>query len=279
MIVSGKEIANQLYEEYQKRVKQLDVDPKLVVVLVGQNPASEAYIRMKERACAKVGINSPLMRFDDSISEKELLDVIESLNQDSTVHGILVQLPLPDQINPECIMEAIDPKKDVDGFHPINMGKLLLAEKGALVPCTPLGIQVLMNLAGIHISGKHVVIVGRSNIVGKPLAALLMQKNERANATVTVVHSRSENLPEITRSADILIAAIGSPNFIKADMVKDGAAVIDVGISRVDGKLVGDVEFESVASKCSAITPVPGGVGPMTVAMLIHNTLISCGLQ
>ena len=279
MIVSGKEIAAKLYEEYKQQVEQLKVQPKLVVVLVGDNPASEAYIRMKEKACAKVGINSPLMRFDDSISQKELLEAIKQLNQDHTVHGILVQLPLPKQINPERIMEAIDPKKDVDGFHPINIGKLLLGDQSALIPCTPLGVQILMQKADITVSGKHVVIVGRSNIVGKPLAALLMQKNDQANATVSVVHSRSENLATITKSADILIAALGSARFITSDMVADGAVVIDVGISRIDGKLVGDVDFDNVAPKCSVITTVPGGVGPMTVAMLINNTLTCYKLQ
>ncbi len=276
MIVSGKDIANTLYSEFRLRASKIKYVPKLVVVLVGDNPASKSYICMKEKACAKVGINSPLLRFPSSISERELLIEIEKLNHDSSVNGILVQLPLPKQIDATKIMEALDPKKDVDGFHPINIGKLLLGEEDGFVPCTPLGIQVLLEKSGIEVAGKHVVIVGRSNIVGKPLAALLMQKKKNANATVTVLHSRSDNLRQLTASADILVAALGHPHFIKADMVKQGGVVIDVGINRVDGRLVGDVDFECVASKCRAITPVPGGVGPMTVAMLLNNTLLSC---
>lgn len=275
MIVSGKDIAESLYGEFQNRLLKLKATPKLVVVLVGENPASEAYIRMKEKACARVGIDSPLLRFPATISEKDLLHEIQKLNKDPSVNGILVQLPLPKQINEAKITAAIDPKKDVDGFHPVNMGKLLLGQGDGFVPCTPLGVSVLLEKSGIEIEGKHVVIVGRSNIVGKPLAALLMQKKPHANATVTVAHSRTHELGKVMLSADILIAAIGQPHFVKKEMVKQGSVVIDVGISRQNGKLIGDVDFDSVAPKCYAITPVPGGVGPMTVAMLVHNTLQS----
>ncbi len=273
MLLSGKEIALALHEEYKAQIATFERAPKLAVVLVGNDPASIAYIGMKEKACAKVGIESPLYTYPDSMSESELLELISTLNHDSGVDAILVQLPLPSQINEQRVMEAIDPKKDVDGFHPVNMGKLLLGQKDGLIPCTPLGVQVLLERANIDVAGKHVVIVGRSNIVGKPLAALLMQKQTGANATVTVAHSRTSDLAELTRSADILVAAMGVAHFIKGDMVNEGAVVIDVGISRENGKLVGDVDFGAVESKCRAITPVPGGVGPMTVAMLLHNTI------
>ncbi|MCH9609478.1 MAG: Bifunctional protein FolD protein [Chlamydiales bacterium] len=275
MHISGKKIADKLLEGYRLEVERLGMRPKLAVVLVGKHAPSEAYVRMKEKACSKVGVDSPLFRFPENVSEKRVLDQVHALNQDSSVHGILVQLPLPEQIDESRIIDAIDPKKDVDGFHPVNLGKLLLGEEKGFIPCTPLGVQVLLEESKIATAGKHVVIVGRSNIVGKPLAALLMQKKKGANATVTVVHSQTENLSEITRSADILIAAMGKPRFIRQEMVKEGAVVIDVGISRVEGKLIGDVDFESVSKKCQAITPVPGGVGPMTVAMLIHNTIQS----
>ncbi len=271
MIIDGKAIADSILEEIKA---SLQTKPILTVLQVGDHPASTTYIGMKRKACAKVGIESKLILLPKTISEKELLLEIQKLNRGPT-SGILLQLPLPHHLDPHRLLEAIDPKKDVDGFHPINMGKLVLGLPG-LIPCTPLGIQVLMERSHILVEGKRVVIVGRSQIVGMPLATLLMQKRKGCNATVTVAHSSTHNLEEVTREADILIAAIGKPLFIKKSMVKEGAVVIDVGINHIDNKLVGDVDFEQVKQKCSAITPVPGGVGPMTVAMLIHNTVLSC---
>ena len=227
-------------------------------------------------------MHSSLHQLQETVSENELLKLIERLNQDPTVDGILVQLPLPKQINPKNIMEAIDPLKDVDGFHPLNLGKLLSGEEEGFVPCTPLGIKVLLEKSHIEVEGKHVVVVGRSMIVGKPLAALLMQNKKGCNATVTVVHSKTHNLSALTKQADILVAAIGMPYFIKADMVKEGAVVVDVGINRIEDprspkgyQIVGDVDFKEVEPKAGAITPVPRGVGPMTVAMLLYNTYSS----
>lgn len=234
-----------------------------------------AYVRMKKKKCQEIGILSKDIELSETVSEEDLLKEIQHLNEDEAVDGILVQLPLPLHIHSQKILEAIDPNKDIDGFHPMNMGKLLLGDNSGFFSCTPYGITILLKRAGIEVQGKHVVIIGRSNIVGKPLAALLMQKREGSNATVTVLHSASENLNEICKSADILIAAMGSPKFVKKEMVKEGAVVIDVGINKLEGKLVGDVDFENVAPKCSAITPVPGGVGPMTIATLLSNTLLS----
>lgn len=279
MILSGKYIADILQKELKEKISLNAKKPCLAVILVGSHPASQAYVERKKKACSEVGISSPLYSFPESISEKELLEKINELNCREDVHGILVQLPLPSHIDQNKIMENIHPKKDVDGFHPINMGKLMLGLKGGFIPCTPLGIKTLLERYKIPVSGKHVVIVGRSNIVGKPLAALLMQKEPSCNATVTVVHSQSTNLASITKTADILVAAIGSPRFVKANMIKEGACVIDVGINREENakgmRLVGDVDFESVEKKCSAITPVPKGVGPMTVAMLLNNTYLA----
>jgi len=276
VIIDGKKIASEIEKTLKSAIDKIHGrKPALAFILVGEDPASMAYIRMKKKKCKEVGIVSIDRELPDSISEEELLSIITEFNQDPEVDGILTQLPLPLHIRTEKILEAIDPKKDVDGFHPINMGKLLLGETKGFFPCTPYGITILLKHAKVETKGKHVVIVGRSNIVGKPLAALLMQKREGANATVTVAHSASQNLQEICKSADILIAAMGNPHFIKADMVKEGAVVIDVGINRKDGKLVGDVDFDFVAPKCAAITPVPGGVGPMTIAMLLSNTLLS----
>lgn len=281
-IIDGKKIAAQIRAEIGKEVKALarrKIVPGLAVVLVGDDPASQVYVRMKKRACAELGFASFDHDLPKNCSEKRLLNLIDKLNADPAVHGILVQLPVPKQINEARILNAIDPAKDVDGFHPVNVGKLLNGE-ATFLPGTPHGCQELLLRSGYDPAGKHVVIVGRSNIVGKPMAAILMQKAAGANATVTVCHSRTKNLAAITRQADILIAAIGVPNFIKSRMVKDGVVVIDVGVNRVEDstkkrgyRLVGDVDFKNVSKKAKAITPVPGGVGPMTITMLLQNTL------
>ena len=280
--IDGNKIAAEIRAELKQHVAALaqrGVVPGLAVVLVGDNPASEVYVRMKKKACAEIGVASFSHELPKTCPEQQLLELIEKLNADARVHGILVQLPLPRQINEQKVLRAIYPEKDVDGFHPINVGKMLSGEK-CFLPCTPHGCQVMLLRAGYDPAGKHVVIVGRSNIVGKPLAAILMQKAPGANATVTVCHSRTRNLAAITRQADILIAAMGVPNFIKARMVKPGAVVIDVGVNRVDDptaksgyRLVGDVDFKAVSKKAKAISPVPGGVGPMTIAMLLKNTI------
>lgn len=276
MIIDGKAIAKSIENSLKEATLHIKGrKPALAFVLVGDNPASIAFIRMKKKKCHEVGILSLDLELPSTISEDYLLEEIARMNANEQIDGILVQLPLPGHIKVEKILESIDPKKDVDGFHPLNMGRLLLGEKRGFFPCTPYGISILLHHSGIKVTGKHVVILGRSNIVGKPLAALLMQKDPNANATVTVAHSGTENLKSVCLSADILIAAIGKPHFVKADMVKEGAVVIDVGINRIGGKIVGDVDFEQVASKCSHITPVPGGVGPMTIAMLLSNTILS----
>lgn len=285
-IIDGKAIADSIEDEIKLNIerlhKQTDAKPGLAMILVGVHPASLSYVTMKKKACLKAGMQSFVLEFPDTISEKELLHKIDDLNQDANVHGILVQLPLPRHIDPIKVTYAINPNKDVDGFHPLNVGKLLLGLPGGFLPCTPNGIKVLLEHSHVDIKGKHVVIVGRSNIVGKPLAAILMQNNPHCNATVTITHSFTRNLPDITLQADILVAAIGVPEFVTKDMVKDNAIVIDVGINRVSDpehpkgyRIVGDVDFFSVAEKCQAITPVPKGVGPMTIAMLLQNTLLS----
>jgi len=235
---------------------------------VGENPASQVYVRNKENGCIKAGIRSTVIRLPEDCSQEELEKTVVSLNEDESVHGILVQLPLPKGLNEESVLRLIDPNKDVDGFHAMNSGRLMNGQPG-FVPCTPLGVMKLLKNYGIDPNGKHAVVIGRSNIVGKPMAMLLLQ----ANATVTICHSRTQNLSEITRQADILVAAVGRANFVTADMVKPGAAVIDVGINRVDGKIVGDVDFDAVSEVAGYITPVPGGVGQMTIAMLLSNTL------
>jgi methylenetetrahydrofolate dehydrogenase (NADP+)/methenyltetrahydrofolate cyclohydrolase len=277
MLIDGKKIAGEIQAEIERKVATLQGrKPGLAVILVGENPASQSYVRSKRKACASVGIVSTVIELPGTISETDLLKQIDGLNRDPTVDGILVQLPLPHHIDEKIVTAAIDPAKDVDGFHPYNVGKMLLGEEGGFLPCTPHGIQVLLEKSKIQVEGKHVVILGRSNIVGKPLAAILMQKKPHCNATVTVAHSQSENLLSLTRSADILVAAIGRPFFVKKEMVKPGATVIDVGINRLpDGKLVGDVDFHPVSEIASHITPVPGGIGPMTIAMLLKNTLLS----
>ena len=273
-LIDGRKISAALLKEVELAVGNIvSRKPGLALILVGENPASESYVKSKDKTCTAIQIKSSLIRWPTSITEQELLAQIETLNNDPTIDGILVQLPLPAHINEQTITQAIDPSKDVDGFHPINLGKLLQGDDSAIPPCTPEGIKTILEKCHISVSGKHVVIVGRSNIVGKPLAALLMQKKHGCNATVTLCHSHTKNLAELTRSADILIAAIGKPHFIKRDMVKPGAVVIDVGINRLNGKMVGDVDFDEVAPIASHITPVPGGVGPMTIAMLMKNTL------
>lgn len=283
ILLDGKQLAQTMQAEIAAEaaafVKEHGVAPGLAAVLVGDNPASQTYVRNKRRTFEKAGMASWLHQLPASASQRQLLDLIGQLNADARVHGILVQLPLPPQIDETAIIRAVAPLKDVDGFGPENLG-LLVAGKPRYMACTPLGVQQLLVRNGIAIDGRHVVIVGRSNIVGKPLALILMQKAPGANATVTVCHSRSRNLPDITRQADILVVAIGQARFLKADMIRPGAVVVDVGINRLpDGKLVGDVNFEAVASVASAITPVPGGVGPMTITMLLHNTLRAARLQ
>ena len=275
-LIDGTKIAKTIQDQVAKAISSLSHrKPGLAFVLVGKNPASQTYIRMKKKRCSEVGILSFDCELPESVTEGQLLEEIKKLNHNSAIDGILVQLPLPEHINTLNIISAVDPAKDIDGFHPLNVGKMLLGESGGFLPCTPHGIQVLLTHAQIPIHGKHAVIVGRSNIVGKPLAAILMQKAPHCNATVTIAHSQTEHLKEICRSADILVAAIGHPRFIKKEMVKEGTVVVDVGINRVQGKIVGDVDFEAVAPLCSHITPVPGGVGPMTVALLLSNTLLS----
>lgn len=280
-IIDGKAVAAQIRIEVKSEVDELQqtgVQPCLAVILVGNNPASKAYVGSKVRACEETGIKSLKIEVSTKTSEQELLDEIDRLNHDSRVHGILVQLPLPHHMDEERVTEQIDPNKDVDGFHPENVGKLSIGID-CLTPCTPSGIPELITRSGITMSGKHAVIIGRSNIVGKPMMNILVQKGEMANCTVTCCHSGTDHLANYTRQADILIAAIGVPEFVTAGMVKEGATVIDVGINRVDDqahshgyRLVGDVNYDDVAEVAGAITPVPGGVGPMTVAMLMKNT-------
>jgi methylenetetrahydrofolate dehydrogenase (NADP+) / methenyltetrahydrofolate cyclohydrolase len=285
-LIEGRSIAEKVYTDLRVEIAALKASgrtPGLAVVLVGDNPASRAYVRSKDKMCRDLGLHSVKLELPAETTQAELLARVEALNRDPAIHGILVQSPPPKQIDEAAIVRALDPAKDVDGFHPMNVAKLALGDESGFVPCTPLGCQRLLIESGIEISGTHVVVLGRSMIVGKPLALLLMRKGPGADATVTVVHSRSRRLAEITRSADILIAAIGQPNFVRAEHVRDGAVVIDVGINRVDDatrergyRLVGDVAFDEVSGKASAITPVPGGVGPMTIAMLMANTVKAC---
>jgi len=282
-LIDGRAIAEKVYVDLCREIAELkekDVTPGLAVVLVGDDPASRAYVRSKDKMCRELGLHSLKLELPASTTQTELLSRVEELNADSAIHGILVQSPPPAHIDETAIVRALDPRKDVDGFHPENVAKLVLDDSSGFVPCTPLGVQRLLIESKININGAHVVVLGRSMIVGKPLALLLMQKNEKANATVTVVHSRSRDLAEITRTADIIIAAIGRAGFVQADHVREGAVVIDVGINRVEDaasergyRLVGDVGFDEVSKKASAITPVPGGVGPMTIAMLMSNTV------
>lgn len=272
-IIDGKHVSSvirsKIAEEIVKFKSESGVVPGLAVVIVGENPASLVYVRNKKKACEQVGINSYEIALPADVSETDLIAEVNRLNSDSTVHGILVQLPLPAHINEEAVINAIDPKKDVDAFHPSNVGKIMIGNY-TFLPCTPAGIMDLLEYYNVNVSGKKCVVLGRSNIVGKPMAHLLLEKN----GTVTVCHSRTANLAEETRAADILVVAIGKPEFVKAEMVKPGAVVIDVGINRTaEGKLVGDVDFAAVSEVASYITPVPGGVGPMTITTLLKNTL------
>jgi methylenetetrahydrofolate dehydrogenase (NADP+)/methenyltetrahydrofolate cyclohydrolase len=284
-IIDGKEISKQMKAELAEEVAQLREEhgktPGLAVVLVGSDPASSSYVRSKHKACIQLGIEPFDYNFDEQVSQKDLLDLIDKLNKDARVDGILVQLPLPSHIDEDKVLMAIDPNKDVDGFHPVNVGRMMTGMK-TFYPCTPYGIIKLLEVSGNSPEGKHVCIVGRSNIVGKPIANMLLAKSSSGNATVTVCHSRTPDIGYHTRQADIIIAAVGKPGMITGDMVKDGAVIIDVGVNRVEDssrkrgyRLVGDVDFDSVSEKASAITPVPGGVGPMTITMLMYNTLES----
>lgn len=289
-IIDGKAIADAVNAgtraEVDSIVAKHGVRPGLAVVLVGDNPASQVYVGMKVRKCQELGIHSERIILEKTASEVELLDLIATLNARPDIHGILVQSPPPPHIDEAKVVEAISPRKDVDCFHPENVGRMLLGDTTGFLPCTPWGVMVLLERSGVSPAGKHAVVIGRSNIVGKPMAALLMQKGADADATVTVCHSKTKDIASLTRQADILIAAMGRPEFIKAPMVRDGAVVIDVGMNRIadpsspkGGRLVGDVAFEEVSAKASLITPVPGGVGPMTIAMLMKNTLKACKLS
>ncbi|MDT8317947.1 MAG: bifunctional methylenetetrahydrofolate dehydrogenase/methenyltetrahydrofolate cyclohydrolase FolD [bacterium] len=272
-LINGKEIAAQMRAEFAKEAGSLKADkgitPGLAVVLVGEDPASKVYVGMKEKACNEAGFYSAEYKLDADTSEEKLLSLIVELNADEKIHGILVQLPLPKHINETRVLEAISPSKDVDGFHPYNVGRLIVG-KPSFQPCTPYGVIKMLERIGVEMEGREAVVVGRSNIVGKPIAMMLLQNN----ATVTICHSRTKNLKEKVKSADIVIAAVGVPEMVKGDWIKPGAVVIDVGVNRLpNGKLVGDVEFDAASKVASAITPVPGGVGPMTITMLLYNTL------
>ncbi len=285
ILIDGKATANQIKQEIADEVLQIKSAglraPHLAAVLVGNDGASLTYVGSKVKSCEKVGFDSTLIRLPETTTEAELLDKIAELNRDETLDGYIVQLPLPKHINEEKVLLAIDPKKDVDGFHPSNFGRMAL-ELETFIPATPYGIMQLIERYSIDTQGKHVVVIGRSHIVGRPISILLSQKGAFANATVTVAHSRTKNLKELTRSADIIVSALGVPGFVTADMVKEGVVIIDVGITRVEDSsnpkgyyITGDVDFKSVAPKTSFITPVPGGVGPMTIAMLLKNTLLA----
>ncbi len=283
-IIDGKKTAQEMKEEFRDEVaklKEKGIVPGLAVILVGEDPASQSYVTSKERDCAEVGIYSDDNRLPAETTQEELIALIEEKNNDPKIHGILVQLPLPKHLNESEVLFAINPEKDVDGFHPINVGKMMIGEK-AFLPCTPHGVVHLLIRSNVKIEGSHVVILGRSNLVGKPLANMLIQKNKNANATVTVCHTRTKDLASHVKQADIIVAAVGRVNTVTADMVKDGAVVIDVGVNRVEDtskksgyRLVGDVDYEAVKEKASLITPVPGGVGPMTRTMLLYNTIES----
>lgn len=286
-IIDGKLVASQVLEEVKgdiDRLKAAGITPGLAVVLVGDDPASQVYVNSKVKKCGELGMHSRKIVLPADASQEELFEVIRGLNADASIHGILVQSPPPSHIDEAAVVLEIDPAKDVDGFHPENVAKLVMEDESGFVPCTPLGCIRLLKAAGIETAGANAVVIGRSMIVGKPMAHLLMSK--QANATVTVAHSRTKNLPELCRSADIIVAAIGRPSFVTAEFVKDGAVVIDVGINRVEDasakrgyRIVGDVAYDEVAPRCRAITPVPGGVGPMTIAMLMANTVKACRQQ
>jgi methylenetetrahydrofolate dehydrogenase (NADP+)/methenyltetrahydrofolate cyclohydrolase len=283
-IIDGKQVAADMRAELKEevaRLKEKGIVPGLGVILVGEDPASKSYVTAKERTCEELGIYSDDNRLPADTTQEDLMALVEKMNNDPKINGILVQLPLPKHLNEAEVLLAIDPDKDVDGFHPMNVGKMMVGEK-AFLPCTPHGVIQLLIRSGVNIEGANVAIVGRSNIVGKPLANMLIQKNKTGNATVTVCHTRTKDLADQTRQADIVIAAAGRPNMVTADMVKEGVVVIDVGVNRVEDatkksgyRLVGDVDFEAVKEKASFITPVPGGVGPMTITMLMYNTVES----
>ena len=278
-LISGKEVSTsiraKIKEEAQKLRDDYGIQPGLAVILVGNDPASQIYVRNKQKACEEVGFHAFEYRLNENSTQEQLLDLIGVLNKDNKVHGILVQLPLPDHIDPQTVINTISPEKDVDAFHPINVGKIMLGDYEFL-PCTPAGVMELIDSTGVEISGKNCVVIGRSNIVGKPMAMLLLHRN----ATVTICHSRTKNLAEVCAGADILVSAVGKAHFITADMVKEGAMVIDVGMNHDEnGKLCGDVEFSTVEPRASDITPVPGGVGPMTITMLMKNTLRAAELK
>jgi len=287
-IIDGKQIAQDIRAELKEEVASLKdkgLVPGLGVILVGDDPASRSYVTAKERACEKAGLYSDDNRLSAETSQEELIALVKKMNADPKIHGILVQLPLPKHLDETEVLMTIDPAKDVDGFHPVNVGKMVVGEQGFL-PCTPHGVVQLLARSGVKTEGSHVVIVGRSNIVGKPVANMLLQKRENANATVTVCHTRTKDVASFTRQADIIIAAAGRPNTITAEMVKDGVVVIDVGVNRVEDatkksgyRLAGDVDFKSVKEKASLITPVPGGVGPMTITMLMYNTVKSAKMM
>lgn len=285
IILDGKKVSQKIKDEIKKIIEERfhpkNLRPGLAAIIVGDNPASKVYVNSKARACEEIGIKSKVYQLDKNTSQNELIKLIEELNVDPEIHGILVQQPLPDKINTNLINEIIDPRKDVDGFHPVNLGRLLIGEE-CFVPCTPLGIIELLTRYDISLEGKNVVVIGRSNIVGKPLAALLMQKNKRTNATVTVCHSATKNIEEFTSKADVVIAAMGKPEFLNSSMIKEKSIVVDVGINQIEDvnsqkgyRIVGDVKFEDVIQKAAYLTPVPGGVGPMTISMLLKNTLIA----
>ena len=284
VLIDGKQVAGSVRERLKEEIAELKSRghvPGLAVVLVGDDPASQVYVGSKVKACAELGIYSQKWELPAETSQEELVKLIHQLNADDRIHGILVQSPPPRHIDEEAVILNIDPRKDVDGFHPVNVAKLVLEDAAGFVPCTPLGCMELLKAYGVETAGKHAVVIGRSMIVGKPMAHLLMAKN--ANATVTVAHSRTKNLPELCRSADIIVAAVGRPEMVTADYVKEGAVVLDVGINRIEDasrprgyRIVGDVAFDAVKDKCSYITPVPGGVGPMTIAMLMANTVKAC---
>ncbi len=286
-LIDGKAIALQMRREIKARVTELTDrghrPPGLCAVLVGEDPASQVYVGSKERACRRAGFLGRVIRLPDSVTQEELLEVVRGQNADPGIDGILVQLPLPRGLDEQAVIEAIDPAKDVDGFHPQNVGGTLIGLPEAFAPATPAGIRELLLRSGIETKGRHLVVLGRSNIVGKPMASLMVQKALGADCTVTVCHSASRDLKEHTKRADILVAAIGRPEYVTADMVREDAVVVDVGINRVEDpsaekgyRLAGDVAFDEVAPRCTAITPVPGGVGPMTIAMLLANTLAGC---
>ncbi len=283
-IIDGKEVANRVREGLKDEIAELTAaghTPGLAVVLVGEDPASQVYVGSKVKACAELGLYSQKWALPADTTQEELVELIHKLNADDRIHGILVQSPPPPHIDEEAVILNIDPRKDVDGFHPANVAKLVLEDEEGFVPCTPLGCMELLKAYGIETAGKHAVVVGRSMIVGKPMANLLVSK--KANATVTIAHSRTKDLAALCRTADIVVAAVGRPEMIKADFVKEGAVVLDVGINRIPDatrprgyRIVGDVDYEAVKDRCSAITPVPGGVGPMTIAMLMANTVKAC---